>query len=62
MKSKLTFQVKKSANRQYYWHVAHRNGNVLLSSETYTQKAKAVQSMKSFIKNMVAGDYDVIPT
>lgn len=61
MKAKLTFQVRRSTDRQFYWHCEHRNGNILFTSETYTAKAKAVKSMKSFIKNMDAGEYVVIP-
>ena len=62
MKFKLKFEVKSAGNGEFYWHCIHRNGNILFASETYTQKAKAVQTMRSFIKNMAAGDYVVIPT
>lgn len=47
-------KIHKSKNRQYYFTVSARNGQVLVTSETYTRKRNIVKSVAALKKALVA--------
>jgi uncharacterized protein YegP (UPF0339 family) len=45
------FEIKKSKDGQYYFHLKAANGEIILRSETYTEKASAKNGIESVKKN-----------
>jgi len=45
------FELKKSANGQYYFNLKSSNGQIILSSEMYKAKASALNGIESIRKN-----------
>jgi uncharacterized protein YegP (UPF0339 family) len=41
----MRFEILKSRNGQFYWHIKSANGQVLAASETYTAKQSAVHAI-----------------
>lgn len=62
-RKKYTFEMvtNESINNTFvYWfRVRHRNGQVIMTSETYTTKAKCKRSMMRLIEAMIDSDYEV---
>ncbi|MBT8140761.1 MAG: YegP family protein [Gammaproteobacteria bacterium] len=45
------FELKKSANGQFYFNLKSSNGQIVLASEMYKAKASALNGMKSICNN-----------
>jgi uncharacterized protein len=45
------FEIKKSKDGQFYFHLKAANGEIILRSETYTEKASAKNGIESVKKN-----------
>jgi uncharacterized protein len=49
---KVKFVVKKASNGQFRFNVVASNGQVVATSETYTRKAAAMDTIESMRKNV----------
>ncbi len=45
------FEIKKRANKEFQFNLRANNGEIILSSETYTTKANCKKGIASVIKN-----------
>ncbi len=48
----MRFVVKKTSNDQYRFNIVAGNGQVVATSETYTRKAAALDTVESIRKNV----------
>lgn len=61
----MKFQIKRSKDKQFYFVLIARNGNTLLTSETYKRKAscaKAILSLQKGIGSASVFDLTVLTT
>jgi uncharacterized protein len=61
----MKFQIKRSKNKEFYFVLIARNGNTLLTSETYKRKAscsKAISSLQKGISSASVFDLTVTKT
>ncbi|MEV4623172.1 MFS transporter [Asanoa sp. NPDC049573] len=54
----MKFVVKKTSNDQFRFNIVASNGQVVATSETYTRKAAALDTIKSLRSNMGSADVD----
>jgi uncharacterized protein YegP (UPF0339 family) len=54
----MKFVVKKASNGQFRFNVVASNGQVVATSETYTRKAAAMDTIESMKKNVGAAVVD----
>ena len=47
--TKYRLEVKKSWSGKWFWRIRHKNGNILCTSELYSKKAKAWQTVNNFL-------------
>ena len=47
----MKFQIKKTSNDQYRFNIVATNGQILATSETYTRKQSAKDTIASIIKS-----------
>lgn len=57
----LYFKIKKSADDQFYFTM-ETNGNVITTSETYTEKHNAEKVIDSIVRIILAGKVETIDT
>lgn len=48
----MKFHIKRSKDKQFYFVLIARNGQVVLTSETYTRKAACRKSITSLVKQI----------
>lgn len=53
------FHVHKSKNKQFFFHIVAKNGNIIATSETYTRKANCVKAIKGLVKRIKEGEGDI---
>jgi len=46
----MKLEILMGKSRKYYWRVRAKNGKIVCHSETYSSKAKALQTAKSILK------------
>jgi len=54
----MKFVMKKTSNNQYRFNLVASNGQVVATSETYTRKASALDTIESMRKNVAAATID----
>jgi uncharacterized protein YegP (UPF0339 family) len=52
MKSPYTIEVWRGLNEMWYFHVSHRNGKVICTSEGYTRRNRAVLAAQKLSLNL----------
>lgn len=53
-------EIFKAKNGQFSFRFIHKNGNKLLSSETYTRKANAIKACKNLIEVIANRQIEII--
>jgi uncharacterized protein YegP (UPF0339 family) len=54
----MKFVMKKTSNNQYRFNLVASNGQVVATSETYTRKASALDTIESMRKNVATATVD----
>jgi uncharacterized protein YegP (UPF0339 family) len=54
----MKFVMKKTSNNQYRFNLVASNGQVVATSETYTRKASALDTIESMRKNVASATID----
>jgi len=54
----MKFVMKKTSNNQYRFNLVASNGQVVATSETYTRKASAMDTIESMRKNVASATID----
>jgi uncharacterized protein len=54
----MKFVMKKTSNNQYRFNLLASNGQVVATSETYTRKASALDTIESMRKNVASATID----
>jgi uncharacterized protein YegP (UPF0339 family) len=54
----MKFVMKKTSNNQFRFNVVASNGQIVATSETYTRKASALDTIESMRKNMASATVD----
>ena len=54
----MKFVMKKTSNNQYRFNRVASNGQVVATSETYTRKASALDTIESMRKNVASATID----
>jgi uncharacterized protein YegP (UPF0339 family) len=54
----MKFVMKKTSNNQYRFNLVASNGQVVATSETYTRKASALDTIESMRKNVATATID----
>jgi len=54
----MKFVMKKTCNNQYRFNLVASNGQVVATSETYTRKASAMDTIESMRKNVASAMID----
>jgi uncharacterized protein YegP (UPF0339 family) len=52
------FQMKKTSNGQFRFNIVASNGQIVATSETYTRKQSALDTIESIKKNAPAASVD----
>lgn len=56
VKPAYAIQLWQGVDKQWYWHfISTVNGEIILSSEGYTRKEKAKQTIEKFVVRLVSG-------
>lgn len=50
------FEIRPSANHQFYWRFVASNGQVICHSETYTSKQSCIDSIRLVARNADGAD------
>jgi uncharacterized protein YegP (UPF0339 family) len=54
----MKFVMKKTSNNQFRFNLVASNGQVVATSETYTRKASALDTIESMRKNVASATID----
>ena len=54
----MKFVMKKTSNNQFRFNLVSSNGQVVATSETYTRKASALDTIESMRKNVASATID----
>jgi uncharacterized protein YegP (UPF0339 family) len=54
----MKFVMKKTSNNQFRFNLVASNGQIVATSETYTRKASALDTIKSMRKNVATATID----
>jgi uncharacterized protein len=54
----MKFVMKRTSNNQYRFNLVASNGQVVATSETYTRKASALDTIESMRKNVAGATID----
>ena len=49
MRSKYRLQMQKNKKGKWFWRIRHKNGQILCTSEDYSKKSKAWQTVNNFL-------------
>jgi len=61
MKKKLRFTIFKGFDEQWYCHVRHKNGNIVLDlSEGYTRKGSLKRNLNNIIKAIKEDNFEIV--
>lgn len=58
----MRFVVKKTSNNQFRFNIVARNGQVIATSETYTRKAAALDTVESIKKGVASATIEDLTT
>ena len=47
----MKIEISKNKAGDYFWHLKHRNGRILATSEAYSSLAKAKQTVTKFVEH-----------
>jgi uncharacterized protein YegP (UPF0339 family) len=59
-KNEYVVEIWKAMSGMWYWHVMHRNGKIICTSEGYTRRNRALKSAQKLTLNVANATFKII--